>query len=195
MLSFYGSVELAGWTLVFAAKNKNNLVSNIIFFSGSPLYKIIPLSTRDLGLSQAIIHHNNKLARAILDSGISLSSEKSYPKISYAAYYGNLEMAQILLERGANINTSENRGLAYPLYAAVAGNQPKMVEFLISKGSDANKSPIYINTSLLDYASQRHYKEVVQILRNAGAHDKKTIFISDTTDQARSPTSLFPSQP
>jgi ankyrin repeat protein len=52
-----------------------------------------------------------------------------------AAWQGNLPMARLLLEFGADINHADSRSGETPLHAAARGNRPEMAAFLIESGA------------------------------------------------------------
>lgn len=60
--------------------------------------------------------------------------------LHYAAYYGNIPVFDYLLEKGADINAKDHRGLA-PVWFTVSGQQPAMLKKLIALGADlSNKN-------------------------------------------------------
>ena len=81
--------------------------------------------------------------RKLLDAGADVNVRNAdkqrlqYTPLHYAAYYGHLEIAEILISRGADLD-AEDPAYSTPLYLAAEEGYPKVVEFLISKGAEVN---------------------------------------------------------
>jgi len=56
---------------------------------------------------------------------------------------GRIEIVQLLLSKGVDINSEDQRG-ATPLICAVEGNQPEMIRFLCQNKCNINAK--YLNT-------------------------------------------------
>jgi uncharacterized protein len=66
-------------------------------------------------------------------------SSDGWSALALAAHFGRLEIAQILLDRGANPNAvSRNLNANTPLHAAVAGNQREAVVLLLQHRANVN---------------------------------------------------------
>jgi len=85
-----------------------------------------------------------------------------------AAFNGHKEMAQILLQNGANPNLVADGGRRTPLYAAVYENRLEVARLLIESGADANASDENGYTALHRAANNGH-KEIVELLIENGA--------------------------
>ena len=81
--------------------------------------------------------------RELLDAGADVNVRNAdkqrlqYTPLHWAAYYGHLEIAEILISRGADLD-AEDPDYSTPLYLAAEEGHPKVVEFLISKGAEVN---------------------------------------------------------
>ena len=81
--------------------------------------------------------------RELLDAGADVNVRNAdkqrlqYTPLHWAAYYGHLEIAEILISRGADLD-AEDPSYSTPLYLAAEQGHPKVVEFLISKGAEVN---------------------------------------------------------
>ena len=104
-----------------------------------------------------------KKVSQIIDSNPNVISEESPgdTPLHIAAQYGNIEMANLLLSKGSNINSSSgfasfeyNRHITFfvknltPLHTAVIHNQKEMVSFLVSKGADGNAGDLSGSTPI-----------------------------------------------
>ena len=79
-----------------------------------------------------------------------------------AAYRGNLEVVQYLLDNGASINLQDDLGRVALIEAAIIGNLP-VVECLLNKGAEVNVQNANKKTALMLAASRRHL-EIVKYL-------------------------------
>ncbi len=99
-----------------------------------------------------------------------------------AAWSGHVEVAQLLLERGTEINvkaeTQRGEERSTPLHAAVAANRPDMVEFLLIHGADANASDSTGRTPL-HIAAESIYTQIGKMLL---AHGAKINAVAKTGD-------------
>jgi hypothetical protein len=87
----------------------------------------------------------------------------------------NAEIAQILIERGVNINAPDPAGTT-PLMWAAGFEVPdtSIVQELLRRGADVNASNKY-NDTALTWAMRRGYTPVVQLLKQHGASDRKMV--------------------
>lgn len=81
--------------------------------------------------------------RKLLDAGADVNVRNAnkqrlqYTPLHWAARNGHLEIAEILISRGADLD-AEDPAYSTPLYLAAEEGYPKVVEFLISKGAEVN---------------------------------------------------------
>ena len=81
--------------------------------------------------------------RELLDAGADVNVRNAnkgrlqYTPLHWAARNGHLEIAEILISRGADLD-AEDPDYSTPLYLAAEQGHPKVVEFLISKGAEVN---------------------------------------------------------
>lgn len=84
----------------------------------------------------------------------------------HAAWGGNIAVAELLLEYGANVNEQDDTGET-PIHGASAWGRSKMVRWLISSGAEVNvPSRGY---TPLHWAAQNGTGVVAQLLLEAGA--------------------------
>lgn len=87
-----------------------------------------------------------------------------------AAFFGRVNLAAVLLERGADVNAvSTNQMQNAPLHAAVAGRKTEVVKLLVSQGANLNGRQTGGWTPLHG-AAQNGDLEIVETLLVNGAH-------------------------
>ena len=103
-----------------------------------------------------------------------LSKEKDYDKLLIETlYYNNTApIVELLLERGANINSKDNT-YSTALMIASHENNSNVVRVLIDHGANINQKNIFGKTAL-DYASDNNYTEIIDLLLQNGAKPKVT---------------------
>jgi ankyrin repeat protein len=84
------------------------------------------------------------------------------------AQEGDIAKAELLLNHGAELNPIEEEYHSTPLGMAVRWGNKKMVEFLLERGADANKSGATWSTPL-SWSQRKGQREIESILRSAGA--------------------------
>lgn len=89
--------------------------------------------------------------------------------IVLAAWYGQNEAVLYLLDKGADVNTNKNWGNTALMMAAFGGKE-STVKLLLSKGADVNIEND--GMSALTWAKRKEHKNIIKILREAGAKEK-----------------------
>ena len=112
--------------------------------------------------------------RKLLDAGADVDVRNAnkgrlqYTPLHWAAFCGHLEIAEILISRGADLD-AEDPTYSTPLYLAVEWGHPKVVEFLISKGAEVNVKSSWSGYTPLHRAAWGHYLKIVGMLLEKGA--------------------------
>jgi ankyrin repeat protein len=103
--------------------------------------------------------------------------ELSTTPLQYAVEAENLEVAQLLIDLGANVNAHDAAKSGNTALAAVAQTCSLAVaEFLLQCGADPT-IPGWMHLSALDRAKERKKPEGVQVYKLLLAHAKKSINI------------------
>src|SRR3954468_5407682 len=76
---------------------------------------------------------------AVLRQGVDVNAqeEDGTTSLAWAANHSNLEIAELLLNKGANPDLTNAMGIG-PLSLAIANGSTAMVKLLLSKGADPN---------------------------------------------------------
>ncbi|KAF8474492.1 ankyrin repeat protein [Russula ochroleuca] len=120
------------------------------------------LAGRHFELAQ-VLHHNG--------SSVDLRGNHRNSPLHPAAYHGDCEMVQILLNYGVDINVKNNDGttpLVFALESCFSGLDHTVVRLLLDHGADPN-IPKKSGTTPLHLASQLGRIEIVRLLVERGA--------------------------
>ncbi|MEZ4869086.1 MAG: sigma-70 family RNA polymerase sigma factor [Caldilineaceae bacterium] len=104
----------------------------------------------------------------LLDADPALLHKRKDPRIGtplhVAADKGQLEVAQLLLERGAVVNATTDSGNITPMHDAAFSGQVEMVKFLLTQGADPTARDSEFNATPLAWARFNGQNEVVTVL-------------------------------
>lgn len=100
---------------------------------------------------------NVKVSRLLLLSGASPEG-----LIHKFAQHGNLEMIQLLVEFGANLNSSDNQGVTALMMAAKEGHF-EAADLLVKSGAEINSTDSKGSTALV-YAARSGHNDLLQLL-------------------------------
>ncbi len=122
--------------------------------------------------------------RLLIDKGANATATTAdyhhSPLFSVAyAYSGNVEIAAMLLEKGADINLRDRYG-STPLHYALYQKKKELAKFLIEQGADIN-AVTSTNATPLHYATEKYLPEIMGLLVEKGAEiDVKDGYNSST---------------
>lgn len=88
--------------------------------------------------------------------------------LEFASVHGRIEIIEILLETGADVNARNPLWTSTPLMAATSGGHVKAVRFLIDYGADLEAKDS-LGRNCLFTAVEFRYRKILQVLLNAGA--------------------------
>jgi hypothetical protein len=109
---------------------------------------------------------NAEFARSIMKRGLNPNRGNwlGATLLHRCAGRGNIEVASVCLDFGANINAVDTDACSTPLGWAAREGKTKMVEFLLSKGADSN-SPADRSWALpVAWAKRRGHRHIVACL-------------------------------
>ncbi len=123
---------------------------------------------RRFALNFAVKSGNTALVQLLIDRGanVNVSDIHGCTPLFNAAYYGNFEIVQILINNKADLDFGK---YGTPLIIAANWGYTEIVKLLIKSGADLNKKEsIESHTALMEAAKNGH-KKIVQLLIDAGA--------------------------
>jgi ankyrin repeat protein len=95
-----------------------------------------------------------------------------------AAFSGNVQEVERLLEKGADVNTKRDNGMTALIGASLEG-QDDVVKLLLAKGADVDAKVFFFGRSngatAYDLASQAGHQEIVKLLVRAGAYHEEKV--------------------
>jgi ankyrin repeat protein len=164
-----------GWTaLHLAAFYDHTAIAKLLIEAGADIEKTTPRSStefRDFGSTPLIltaVRGSAETARLLIAAGADVNARSlkgNYAKpfvLHYAAEFGHLDVAKLLINNGAVIDGRAATGET-PLFKAILNSDLEMVELLIERGADVNAVNARTQT-LLHIAVQSHNLKIVQLL-------------------------------
>ncbi len=100
---------------------------------------------------------------------IDSHSKDGFTPLALASFFGNLEVAEFLVNQGANIDLAANNSMQVaPIHAAVAGKHRAVARMLVENGANVNARQQQGWTPL-HAAAQNGDEELVRLLLEKGA--------------------------
>ena len=113
---------------------------------------------------------HNQIVKLLIDYGANVNPAGFNRPLATASYYGHVEIGRLLLDAGADVDSTADCGqrVPVPLCGASRKGQIEMVKLLIKYGASLNRTGFIGNTALHDAAEGGHI-EVIKLLLDAGA--------------------------
>ena len=147
-------------TMIFLRSPWRWLAFFILFVLAASLDKGLPVIQSPLMV--AIKKGDINQVKSVIDKGVDIKTKNS--ALERALTYDHLDIAQLLLDRGADINTRYGQGQTLLMYISTY----KEAQFAIDKGAEINARDDNGNTALMDAAHSGH-ADVVRLLLDKGA--------------------------
>jgi hypothetical protein len=130
---------------------------------GASLYQ-----PRDYVFLEAIRTNDTKTVKQMLDKGMDPNTHNSADTsaLDLACYNGNIEIADLLISKGADINYQDRYLGNTPLIMAVISGQEQCVQLLVSRGADIQRKDLSGYTAL-DRAKQYNNAKNIYLLESA----------------------------
>lgn len=144
-----------------------------------PANQAIALNDQFQAIHHAVLRGDLPAVKEMLDIDQDVNAASRVYEVTplhMAAQIGTVEMARILIRRGAKLDTQDSGGNTPLHYAALAG-RPEMLELLLKNGADSRIRSISGYTPLHSVihsapdwdAPNSHYPEAARILLENGA--------------------------
>ena len=123
----------------------------------------------DISIHEAAAEGNIEVVKQHLAAGtdVDFRNQQGFTPLHVAAQKGHNKVAELLIAKGANVNTSGRLIGTTPLDSAALLGHKEMVELLIDSGADINPQIITGETPL-KRAEQRGHSAIAEILRKHG---------------------------
>ena len=105
-----------------------------------------------------------QVVQFIVDSVVHTGEELAMAPLRDAIDNGNLEVVQVLLDRGADVNCADPEDGKTPLHHAAMGGRHEVVQLLMHRGAAINIADSPCGRTPLHYAAARGHLEVVRLL-------------------------------
>jgi hypothetical protein len=126
-------------------------------------------------IREAIIENKIKDVEDLIEAHpgiVNIQNESRESPLYMAAYFGHLDIVELLVEKGAHINHKDAKGGWTALsIAAIRGNN-HVVEYLIIEGANLNEKTLHGDTALMlsCYKNKEHsHLKIIVFLLQAGA--------------------------
>lgn len=113
-------------------------------------------------------------------------SKDGYPPLGLAIFFGNRDLARVLIDRGADVNASSNNAQhVAPLHAAAAVCDHEIMRLLLDRGADPNARQQNDFTPLHTAASRGDVEMAKLLLAHGANRDARTAEETGVADIAR----------
>ena len=123
-------------------ENGESLLMQLLYLKKIDLSKIVISQKKKWNLFEAAASGQLKPLISILDKQpvqLNTLALDGFSALSLACFFGHLEVAKELLERGADVNlAANNESKIYPIHAATASTNLDIIRLLLSNGADVN---------------------------------------------------------
>jgi len=122
-------------------------------------------------LCDATVNKHTEVAKLLLTNGCKVERRNirhTDTPLLYAAINGDIEIVEMLLNRGANINAVNQYGIT-ALHNAVRSKTMEIIELLLKRGAYVNAKDSYSVTPL-QLAFENGSEEIVKLLLKHGAY-------------------------
>ena len=152
---------------VFALYNGNRQVATTIAGKKGKLDIFEAASLGDLAQVKDLVKHNSSLANAYSPDG--------FTPVALAAYLGQRETVEYLIENGADVNAVAGNTTGFtPLTGAVSQNHTEIAKVLVKNGANVNHSYEAGFTPLTHAASSGDTELVIFLLDHGADPNTKT---------------------
>jgi len=162
-----------------------NRTLSMVFAGAVCAFSQFPNFTPPTPLIGAALSNNTPAVKRLLDAGANPNEGRFFggrSPIYFAVMNQNLEMADAMIAKGADINVTDESGSTPLMWAAYSETgDPALVNRLIALGADPKVVDKNGDTALL-WALRRGHTPIVEALKKAGAAD--TAMVKQSVEKA-----------
>lgn len=164
-----------GMTALLLAAGEGHLeIVKLLLAAGADVNAVLvtPHAGAFTPLTYGLRSRNKAVVLTLIDAGAEVNPQNFCfltPLSSVSMGSGDVEMIELLLAKGADINLKSCGGVTALMIAASDGS-PEVVKMLIAKGADVNAKTDHGETAL-SMATEVGREENVKILKRAGAKE------------------------
>ena len=137
---------------------------------------------QNIALMEACKHSNLAAAEKALDEGaeVNYKDRDNYHNtpLDITSYKGNIELAKMLIRRGADVNSKNSWGIS-PLHIASMDGKIELAELLIENGADVNITDDFGKTPLRTTINTGNIEMVNLLLSKGASINKKDIIAAE----------------
>src|ERR1017187_718897 len=121
------------------------------FILGLSMAVLLSAAGTDTRLADAAMRGDKVGVRSLLKQKVDVNVPQGdgATALHWAAFQDDVEMAQLLLQAGANVKAATREGAITPLFMACTNGSAAMVERLLKAGADANSTKSNGTTALM----------------------------------------------
>lgn len=150
---------------VYDENSDNNAFTNILNELLNDSESVI--DNPDWDFAYEMIEH---ISNADIDKNFHYGGTYQFTLLMLAAEIGNIKMAQMLLDKGANVNQTQGDDLSVICLASCEPNNVDMIKFLLENGADPNTSNLF-GASPQAIAINNDYLDLLEFLLEDGTAD------------------------
>jgi len=149
-----------------AEKGYNEILKMLLNSNPKTKWKIF-MPTISVALRYASGKGNSEAAKLLLECGAKMEKNDLTGALIEALLIGNLELIQIFLTAGANVNIRDDNDITPLIYAVLFPNenQELIVKAMLAAGADANVKDKKRHSALM-YAEKAGNVKIVEMLKN-----------------------------
>jgi ankyrin repeat protein len=131
---------------------------------------ILTAAAIDAPVANAVMNGDRDAVRSLLKqkANVNAAQGDGMTALHWAAFRDDLEIAQLLVQSGANVKAVTRNGALTPIFMAAKNGNPRMIEVLLKGGADVNTADVN-GTTVLMIAATAGNPEAVQVLLKNGA--------------------------
>lgn len=175
-----GIFDLLTKNPALASKDTSHGISPILlacYYKKPEIAAVIANFSNQINLFEACALGKLEEATLLTESDpevINAFSKDGFTALGLAAYFGNEEIAKLLIAKGADVNIPANNGFnVFPIHSAVAAKNQNITKMLINAGANVNVSQQAGFTPLHAAAQLGDIELIILLLEHAAEVDMR----------------------